>query len=132
MSTSERPQQANAQDLIALGDGGPLPSGAETVAVRRFERFAHGEPDRTAIVTRDGSLSYGDLDARATAVAWRLHELGVGREDVVGISLPRRLDALIAIYGVWKAGAAYLPLDASQPLARRRVILRDAGAAPPV
>jgi amino acid adenylation domain-containing protein len=127
-SISERLEQAKTNDLTALGDGGPLPPEAETLAHRRLERFAQTEPGRTAIVSRDGTLSYGELNARADAVAWRLHELGVGREDVVGISLPRRLDALIAIYGVWKAGAAWLPLDAGQPLPRRRFMLDDAKA----
>jgi amino acid adenylation domain-containing protein len=123
------PEPNAARRLIELGDAGPLPADAETLAHRRFERFAHAEPDRTAIVTRDRRLTYGELGARADAVAWRLHELGVGREDIVGISLPRRLDALVAIHGVLKSGAAYLPLDAAQPLPRRRFMLEDTNAA---
>jgi amino acid adenylation domain-containing protein len=129
MATSERLQYASPSELIALGDGGPLPHEAETLAHRRFERFAAAEPDLTAIVTRDGTLTYGELNSRADAVAWRLHELGVGRESIVGICLPHRLDALIAIYGVLKAGAAYLPLDVGQPLPRRRFMLDDTKAA---
>jgi amino acid adenylation domain-containing protein len=131
MTTFEGLPEPNilTERLVTLGDGGELPPVAERLAHRRFERFAHMEPGRTAIVARDGELTYRELNARADAVAWRLHELGVGREDVVGISLPRRLDALVAIYGVWKAGAAYLPLDAAQPLSRRRFMLEDTRAA---
>src|SRR5437588_1919777 len=117
------------QELVELGDGGPLPADAEVLAHRRFELLARAQPDLTAIVSRDASLGYGELDSRAAAVAARLHELGVGREDVVGICLPHRLDMVVAVYGVLKSGAAYLPLDVAQPLARRRFMLSDTRAA---
>ncbi|HKP91731.1 MAG TPA: amino acid adenylation domain-containing protein [Thermoleophilaceae bacterium] len=130
MTTFEGLPEPNklTERLVTLGDGGGLPPAAERLVHRRIERFAHMEPERVAIVTRDGELTFRELNARADAVAWQLHELGVGREDIVGISLPRRLDALVAIYGTWKAGAAYLPLDAAQPLPRRRFMLDDTNA----
>src|SRR5205085_1317953 len=72
--------------------------------------------------------TYGELDARASGLAARLFDAGVGRESIVGICLPRRLDVLIAILAVMKSGGAYLPLDLVQPLERRRFMLTDAGA----
>jgi amino acid adenylation domain-containing protein len=128
LATFDRLPAQNAE-LIELGDGGLLGPEAEVAAHRRFERFAHAQPGLTAVVEREETLTYGELNARADAVAGRLLEHGLGREDIVGICLPRRLDALIAIYGVLKAGAAYLPLDLAQPIARRRFMLSDTGAA---
>src|SRR4051794_15372070 len=113
---------------MRLGDGGPAPPGASVVAHRRFERFAREQPTATAVVTQDETLTYAQLDARAAAMAHRLVAAGVGREDVVGICLPSRLDVLVTILAVMKAGGAYLPLDLVQPLERRRFMLADAGA----
>src|SRR4051794_14791771 len=115
-------------ELIRLGDGGPVPAGAKVVAHRRFEQLAREQPGATAVVTHDETLTYAQLDALANAMAARLLAAGVERERVVGICLPRRLDVLVAILGVMKAGGASLPLDLAQPLERRRFMLADAGA----
>ena len=92
-------------DLIRLGHGGRVAPGAQIVAHRRFEELARARPDLAAVVYYDESLTYGELDARASALAARLFDAGVGRESIVGICLPRRLDVLIAVLGVLKAGA---------------------------
>src|SRR4051812_33957970 len=106
------------EELLRLGDGGALPESARAPAHRRFEAVASRSPDLIAVVTKDPRLSYAELDARANAMAARLRELGAGRELVVGICLRRRLDVLITILGVLKSGAAYLPLDPTQPAER--------------
>jgi amino acid adenylation domain-containing protein len=116
------------RELIELGDGGPLGPAASTVAVRRFEALAAADPDAVAVISHDETLTYGQLDARAEAIARKLRSVGVGREVVVGICLPSRLDVLTAIVAVMKSGGAYLPLDLVQPLERRRFMLADAGA----
>jgi amino acid adenylation domain-containing protein len=115
-------------ELIRVGDGGPVPDGARIVAHERFEEVARRSPQRTAVVYYDEAVTYGELDARANAMAARLRAVGVERERVVGICLPRRLDILIAVLAVMKSGGAYLPLDLGQPLERRRFMLEDAGA----
>src|SRR3954447_18502603 len=115
-------------ELIRLGDGGPVTDGAHTVAYRRFEEVARRSPDRAAMVYYDETLTYGELDARANAMCRRLMAAGVERESVVGICLPRRLDVLIAVLAVMKSGGAYLPLDLVQPLERRLFMLKDAAA----
>jgi amino acid adenylation domain-containing protein len=117
-----------ADELIRLGDGGPVPPGAEIVAHRRFEQIARANPGLTAVVSYDETLTYGELDARANAMCRRLRAAGVGLEQVVAICLPRRLDVLVAVLAVIKSGGAYLPLDLVQPLERRRFMVRDAGA----
>jgi amino acid adenylation domain-containing protein len=84
-------------------------------------------PDAVAIA---GSMSYGELDAAANRVAYRLRANGIGPGDVVGVSLARGPDLVAALLGVLKAGAAYLPLDPAHPARRREEILADAGAVP--
>src|SRR3954447_23014822 len=117
-----------AEKLIALGDGGPVPAGAGTIAHRRFEEIARARPDLVAVVAYDETLTYGELNARADLLCSRLRAAGVAREQVVGICLPRRLDVLVAVLAVMKSGGAYLPLALVQPLERRRFMLRDAEA----
>lgn len=70
-------------------------------------------PDSPAVVSREGTLTYADLDKASDRLASRLIELGVGSGDRVGLFLPKSLDAVIGIYGVLKAGAAYVPIDPS-------------------
>ncbi|HEX8074714.1 MAG TPA: amino acid adenylation domain-containing protein [Thermoleophilaceae bacterium] len=116
------------EELIRLGDGGPLPADGCRLAYRRFEEIARSEPDLTAVVRDGRRLSYGQLDAQANRLARRLRELGVGPEQVVAICLPRQPEAIVAVYAVHKAGAAYLPLDPGYPVERRRFMLEDSGA----
>ncbi|WP_203995313.1 AMP-binding protein, partial [Sphaerisporangium rufum] len=84
---------------------------------------------RVAVVAADGtSLSYGELDAVAGRLAHRLRAAGVGRGDVVGLFTGRSVEALAGMLAVWKAGAAYLPLDPDYPAARIELVLADSGA----
>ena len=93
-----------------------------------FERQAALSPSAPALFARDASLSYAELDARANQLARRLHSLGVGPDSLVGVLLPRTAQLVVALLGVLKAGAAYLPLDAAYPPARLRFMLSDSGA----
>jgi len=72
-------------------------------------------------------VSYGELDRRANQVAWRLQELGVGPEVVVGICVERSVELIIGLLGIVKAGGAYLPLDAEYPQERLEYMIADAG-----
>jgi amino acid adenylation domain-containing protein len=83
--------------------------------------------DAIAIADDSGLLSYQELDHRANAVATRLVRSGVGPGSIVGVLLEPSAMMVAAWLGVLKAGAAYLPLDASYPVARLRFMLDDAG-----
>ncbi len=83
-------------------------------------------PDTTAVVDESGELSYRELDRGANAVAARLVAAGVGTGDVVGVLLAESARMVVAWLGILRAGAAYLPLDGSSPVARLRFILDDA------
>ncbi len=82
-----------------------------------------------AVVDERGELTYRDLEARAGRWASLLRGLGVGPEVVVGICVERSVEMIVGLFGVLKAGGAYLPLDPSTPPERLAFLLRDAGAA---
>lgn len=86
-------------------------------------------PGRTAVAQDARTLTYGELDARAGRLAQRLRALGVTTESRVALCLGRSPELIVSLLGVWKAGAAFVPLDPSVPEARRRWTVDDAGCA---
>ncbi|WFE37405.1 non-ribosomal peptide synthetase [Micromonospora sp. WMMD998] len=90
-----------------------------------FDR-ATADPGRTALIAGDRVVSYGDLADRALRIAAALRERGIGRGDVVGVTLPKGPEQIAAVLGVLAAGAAYLPAGPDQPPARRARMLRRA------
>jgi amino acid adenylation domain-containing protein len=90
-------------------------------------RAAARRPDALAVRGPDGDLSYAELDARANQVARALGGAGVGAGDRVAIWLPKGAEAVAAMQGVLRLGAAYVPLDVLSPPARAATVLRDCG-----
>jgi natural product biosynthesis luciferase-like monooxygenase protein/amino acid adenylation domain-containing protein len=82
----------------------------------------------TAVMVGDEVLTYGELTARAALVAGALKAAGVTPGAVVGMHLERGTDVAVAVAGILRAGAAWLPLDPAYPRARTLDILRDAKA----
>ena len=91
-----------------------------------FERAAAATPEATAVVCGDDSLTYGDLNERASHLAYYLRGLGVQADELVGISMHRSTDLIVGLLGILKAGAAYLPLDPRLPRERVRFMMEDA------
>ncbi len=92
----------------------------------RFETVARGHKDSIAIVDGERRVSYFELLLRADALASELEARGIGPRDLVAIALPRSAELVVAVVGVVRAGAAYVPIDLNQPEERRALILSDA------
>ena len=92
-----------------------------------FEARADAEPDAVAASFGDEQLTYAELDRRANQLARRLRAEGVGPGSLVGICLEHSLEELVAVLGVLKSGAGYLPLDPAHPAQRISYIVADAG-----
>ena len=92
------------------------------------ERWADWTPDAVAVVAPDGTLTYGELERRANRLAHALLAAGVGADEPVAILLEPSTALAAALLGVLKAGAGYLPLDASYPPGRIAAILDKAAA----
>ncbi|MFI7546978.1 amino acid adenylation domain-containing protein [Actinoplanes sp. NPDC049599] len=82
-------------------------------------------PDAPAIITAHGGVSYGELVRRARGAACWLGERGVGRGDLVGLVMRRGPEQIVGILATLLTGAAYLPVDAGLPAARRAFLLED-------
>ncbi|SEN89924.1 non-ribosomal peptide synthetase [Actinacidiphila rubida] len=95
----------------------------------RFLRAAADHPHRVAVRAQDGALDFAELDARTAGLAATLAAHGAGRGSRVGVHLRRTTDLLVALLAVWRAGAAYVPLDPAYPAERLAFLAADAGVA---
>lgn len=92
----------------------------------RVEHQAAIHPERIAVRTTGGSVTYGELDARANRLARHLRDLGVGADRLVGVHVHRSIEMLVSLLAVHKAGGAYVPLDPLFPRERLEMIAQDA------
>ncbi len=92
-----------------------------------FERIASQQPGTIAVRENEKTVSYRELDRRADELAQLLISHGTRNEEVVGVAMNRTITSIVAILGIWKAGAAYLPCDPDLPFARLSQILLDSG-----
>ncbi|UMP01407.1 non-ribosomal peptide synthetase [Amycolatopsis sp. EV170708-02-1] len=103
--------------------GGPVPG--ESV-LELFGRRVVVAPDAVAITDAAGTdLTYAALDQASNRLAGHLVDRGVGRGDRVGVAMERSPELLIAFLAIWKAGAAYVPVDVDYPAERIAFILAD-------
>jgi N-(5-amino-5-carboxypentanoyl)-L-cysteinyl-D-valine synthase len=106
--------------------GGEFPQ--DTRLEQLFEECARRWPDREAVVFRDTRLTYRELDGRANQLANQLigPAAGVRPRDLVALCLDKSELSVIATFGIWKAGAAYVPLDPAYPAERIKFTIGDA------
>ena len=91
-------------------------------------RQARRTPAAPAVRTDGGTLTHGELSAAANRLAARLVERGVRPGDLLAVCLPRTLELPVALLAVWRAGAAYVPLDPVYPPERLAAMVADSGA----
>ena len=129
--------RAEQDRALAEWDGAPVAVPARRVSKLVAEQAARA-PDAPAAVweSRDAagapelrSLSYRELNCRSNQVARRLAELGAGPGKIVALYMDRSPALLVALLGVMKSGAAYLPLDPAYPAERIAFMLADSAAA---
>ena len=84
--------------------------------------------EKTAVVFKERTMSYGELDARSTALALYLRRQGIGAEDIVGLLIERTPDYFVSMLAVLKAGAAFLPIDTELPCERISYMLSDSSS----
>jgi mycobactin phenyloxazoline synthetase len=113
---SQREMRTTANDTA-------VPLGARTLHGAFFE-LAGRHPDRVALQSRTSTVSYGQLADEALAIAHRLTEVGVRGGDTVAVAVPKGVRQIPAVLGVLAVGAAYLPVGADHPRARRDRILQ--------
>ena len=97
--------------------------------VELFARTVAEFPDKTAVFTVESNYTFAELDIASTRVARTLIDAGVSSNQTVGIFSGRSFPMLVAIVGVLKAGAAYLPLDPALPSSRIDYLLDDSRTA---
>ncbi|MFI6685148.1 amino acid adenylation domain-containing protein [Streptomyces sp. NPDC050485] len=93
-----------------------------------FEQQVRRNPGAVAVVDGQGELSYEQLNRRANQLARFLRDQGAGPETVIGVCLHRDTELVVALLGILKSGAAYLPMDPQYPADRLEFVLQDAGA----
>lgn len=94
-----------------------------------FEEQAQKTPDNIALVFKDKSLTYRELNEKSNQLARLLRHKGVKPDTIVGMMVPRSLEMIIGILGILKAGGCYLPIDPEYPKERIRYMLEDSGTA---
>ena len=115
---TQRPASGQLEDLGA--------NGPQTIT-EVFGAVAATMPKRIALRFGTQTMDYATLNARSDALAAHLAAEGIGAGDLVGISSQRSLALLVAVLGVLKAGAGYVPFDAALPAERLEFMARDTG-----
>lgn len=88
---------------------------------------ARKHPDNTAMVFKDTTMTYARLEIDSGKLAKTLFEIGVQKGDRIGIYMNRSIDSIVSVFGILKAGAAYVPVDPASPSERLGYILGVCG-----
>ncbi|MBW0016061.1 MAG: amino acid adenylation domain-containing protein [Mycobacterium sp.] len=111
--------------VLAQSHGELVPTSATTM-VAVLEAAAGRTPDAVALVSEQAELTYAELHRRANRLARWLIGRGFGPDDIVGLRMTTSVEFLVAMLGVLKAGAAYLPIDPAYPEERIEYLVTDA------
>ncbi|MCO5183624.1 MAG: amino acid adenylation domain-containing protein [Anaerolineae bacterium] len=116
------------RDLLQTWQHADAPEPPAQPAHALIHHHAKATPHAVAVQTATDTMSYAALDSRANYIAHQLIGNGVKPGDFVGICLDRSADLLVALLGVLKSGAAYVPLDPTYPPERLALMQTDSGS----
>jgi amino acid adenylation domain-containing protein len=128
--------------LLAIGSGSDQPVAAlniresahdattaaasPTITVaERFAAMAAACPHEPAVIAGRTVFTYADLERRSAALARRLAARGIGAGDMVAVCVDRNQDAVVALLGTLRSGAAYVPIDGHGPYERIAYVIGD-------
>lgn len=95
------------------------------LVVQAFNEQCERTPEAIAIRCDQQSITYRELSTRADRLSAHLRNKSIGQDDVVGILMERSIDTIVTMLGIWRAGAAYIPLDHALPHVRITFMLTD-------
>jgi aspartate racemase len=119
---------AEREQLLVKWNQTAAPYERERCIHEVFEAETAKHPDSIALVFESKQLTFGEVNRRANQLARRLMACGVEADVLVGISLERSFEMIIAMLAILKAGGGYVPLDRSWPRERLAFMLKDTGA----
>ncbi|MBR5730218.1 MAG: amino acid adenylation domain-containing protein [Prevotella sp.] len=119
------PAQEEQLDLIRQTGTGEAPF---KLFYESIVHHAQTQPDRMALIASDARFTYREFDQATNRIANALRQRGVHEGDRVALLLPRTSRLILSMFGVQKAGAAYIPCDPEYPADRVKLILEDSGA----
>jgi amino acid adenylation domain-containing protein len=120
--------EAEEKAVLSFGHGKAHPADGALPIHRLVEAHARNTPDAIALELGGQTMSYAELNRRANRLAHHLIALGARPEKLVALCVPRSFEMIVALVAIWKAGAAYVPLDVAYPKARLDDIIQDCGA----
>lgn len=115
-------------DIVRASNSGSVGRTADCCFHELVEQTAERFADRTAVVEGERRINYRELNERANQLAAWLLDRNVRANDIVGVFAERSVEMIIALLGILKAGAAYLPIDPKHPAARLSHIVADSRA----
>ncbi|GIQ69440.1 amino acid adenylation domain-containing protein [Xylanibacillus composti] len=121
---SDEERQLVLHKFAESAQAGPLPA---RMVVEQFTEQAKRTPHQPAVQFGERMLTYRELDRLSEAWAHTLRQCGAEREQIVGVAAERGIIQIAALLAVWKAGAAYLPIDPEYPEERVAFMIADSG-----
>ena len=119
--------EAERRQVLVDWNQTQMPCAQQRCVQELFAEQVRRSPEATALEDGEASLTYAELEKRASQVAHHLRGMGVGPDVIVGLCIERSIEMVVGLLGILKAGGAYLPLDPDIPAARLSYMLEDAG-----
>jgi aspartate racemase len=116
------------RQVVTKRNAAPSKSSQGKTVHALFEEQVAETPDAIAVLFEERSLTYAQLNAQANRLAHQMIRLGVGRGSLISLCMERSPEVIVAILGILKAGAAYVPLDPAYPDERLAFMLSDTAA----